>query len=111
MSTVMTTVERWQDEFIDIVDRIEEPVVKWAGEFAESMVDYVPERPDWAMLERVPTVTEVVENQLAFTSRFVEDQVAFVRKLMKAMSPALKKMEPSKAPARKVTPKAQPKSA
>jgi hypothetical protein len=111
MTTVMTTVERWQDEFIDIVDRIETPVVKWAGEVAESMVDYVPERPDWAVLERVPTMTEVVDNQLAFTSRFVDMQVDFVRKMMKAMGPALKKMEPPKVTPRKVATKAAPKTA
>lgn len=105
MSTVMTTVERWQGEFFDFMDRVEEPVVKFAEERADKMAEYVPERPEWPFLAKLPTMTEVVENQLVFTSKFVETQAAFVRKVMKAMHPALVKWEVPKKAARKTTPR------
>jgi hypothetical protein len=93
MSTMLTAMQEWQDEFFELVDRLEEPVVKVAGEIAESVADYVPQRPAWPFVEQLPTVSELVEFQVAFTTRFVDQQAAFVRSVMKAVQPTLAKVE------------------
>lgn len=98
MSTVMSTMKKWQDGYLKTMTRLEEPVVKFTGKAAESVAEYVPERPHWAFLDEVPTVTEFVESQLKFRKRVVDEQAVFVRKMMKAMHPALVRLEP-KAPA------------
>ena len=100
MTTMMTTVKKWQDGYLSSMARIEEPIVRVTGRVAGSVADYVPERPQWAFLDEVPTLTEFVDSQLKFRRRVVDHQAAFVRKVMKAMHPALQRLE-TKAPAAK----------
>jgi hypothetical protein len=110
MSTAITTMQRWQDEYLSMLTRVEEPIVRYTSRAVESIADYIPERPQWAWVEKVPTVTEVVESQLKFRRRVVDEQAAFIRKMIKAMNPALVRVEP-KAPAKRVVGKAAPKVA
>ena len=100
MTTVMTTIKKWQDGYLTGMARLEEPIVRFTGRAAESVAEYVPERPQWAFLDEVPTLTEVVDSQLKFRRRVVDQQAAFVRKMMKAMHPALLRLE-TKAPVAK----------
>ena len=97
MTAAMTTVKKWEDKYMTIVARVEEPVVRYTGRAAEAVAPYVPARPGWEFLDQVPTLTELVDNQLRFRKRVVDEQAAFVRKVMKAMHPALVKLE-TKAP-------------
>jgi hypothetical protein len=101
MSKVMTSMKKMQDDVLHLVDRVEEPIVKYTGEAAERVAPYIPERPEWAFMEEVPAVTEVMDSQLRFTKRFVDRQIVFARNVMKAMEPALKKLDhkPAKATA------------
>jgi hypothetical protein len=98
MTTVMTSLKKYQDDFLQGAERVEEPIVRYTGEFAERVAPYVPERPEWAFLAKVPTVSELVDFQLKFTKRVVDHQVVFVRKMLKAMEPALVKIDAKKAP-------------
>jgi hypothetical protein len=100
MTTVMTNIKKWQDGYLTGMTRLEEPIVRFTGRAAASVAEYVPERPQWAFLDEVPTMTEFVESQLKFRRRVVDHQAAFVRKMMKAMHPALLRLGP-KAPAPK----------
>ena len=109
MTTTLTTLKEWQDRYMALVARIEEPVVEYAGRAAEAVAEYVPQRPDWPLLEQVPTLTDLVENQLSFRKRVVDHQAVFVRKLMKATKPVLVKFE-TKAPAAAATPARATKS-
>ena len=93
MTTVMTTTKQWQDEYLTMMARVEEPVVKFTGKAMEAIAEYVPERPHWAFLDQVPTMTEFVDSQLKFRRRVVDEQAAFVRKMVKAMDP-LMRLEP-----------------
>lgn len=99
MSTMMTTVKKWQDGYVGTVKRVEEPVVKFSGRMAEAMVRFVPERP--AFMTGMPKVAEVVDSQLKFRKRMVDEQAAFARKMVKAWHPVLAKFEstPVHAPA------------
>lgn len=108
MKTAMTTMQKWQDEYLTRMVRVEEPVLKFTGKAMEAVAEYVPERPHWAFLEQVPTMTELVDSQLKFRRRLVDEQAAFVRKLMKAMSPAKPRPEPKTSAAKRVVGKASP---
>ena len=111
MSTALTTMKKWQDGYLSLITTVEEPVVKFAGKAAEAVGRYVPERPQWAIFEQVPSVTELVDSQLTFRKRVVEEQTEFVGKVLKAISPVTKaepkapaaKPAAKKAPARKVS--------
>ena len=101
MTTAMTTMKKWQDQYLTTMTRVEEPVVRYTSKAVQAIADYVPERPQWSFLDQVPTVTEFVDSQLKFRRQVVDEQAAFVRKVMKAMDP-LMRVEP-KAPAAKRT--------
>lgn len=91
MSTVMTNLKKWEDQYFTLVKRIETPVVRYTGEMAETLVKYVPARPRF--MTGMPKVNEVVDNGLEFRRRMVNEQAAFTRKMMKAMDPVLVKFE------------------
>jgi hypothetical protein len=44
-------------------------------------------------MAKMPTMTELVDNQLKFRKRLVDEQTTFVRKLMKAMDPMVTKVD------------------
>lgn len=91
MTTTMTTLKKMQDQYFTVAHRVEEPVVKFTGEMADTMARYVPERP--MFMAKLPTISELVDNQLKFRKRFVDEQMMFVRKMMKAMDPMIVKMD------------------
>ena len=47
MSTMMTRVEKFQDDYMDLMKRIEEPVVKYTGEITTRLAKYVTGRPEF----------------------------------------------------------------
>jgi hypothetical protein len=98
MKNTMSTITRWQDGYMTLSARLEKPVVRFAARASEAIAEYVPERPQWAFLDAVPTMTEFVDSQLKFRRRVVDEQATFVRTMMKAMQPALTKLE-TNAPA------------
>ncbi len=104
MTTAMTTTKKWQDQYLTIMAKVEEPVVRFAGKAAEAVAAYIPERPQWAFLEQVPTMTELVDSQLKFRRRVVDEQATFVRNFMKALSPAASKAPTVKRAAAKASP-------
>lgn len=87
----MTTMTKWQDEYFTMVKRIEEPVLRVAGEVAERVARFVPERPTF--MTSVPTVTSVVDNQLKFRRRMVDEQAMFVHKMLKVMKPVVARID------------------
>jgi len=97
MMSMMSTVKEWQDGYFTMVKRVEEPIVKFAGERAETIAKFVPERA--AFMSPFPPATEFVENQLKFRKRFVDEQAAFARKMMKAMHPVFVKLDGQPEPA------------
>ncbi len=100
MTTAMTTMKKWQDQYFTTVARVEEPIVKFTGKATESIAKYVPARPQWSFLDEVPTMTEFVDSQLKFRRRIVDEQADFAHRMIKAMRPALTRLETT-APAAK----------
>jgi len=89
--SMMSNIKEWQDGYFTTVKRVEEPVLKFAGERAETIAKFVPERPSF--MAEMPTLQEFVESQLKFRKKFVDEQVAFTRKMMKAMHPVFVKLD------------------
>jgi hypothetical protein len=100
-TTIIKTVQDWEDRLSELVDQVQEPVLKFSGEIADSVGEYAPERPDWPVLRQLPTVAEVVDFQLAFAHRYVDTQSTFARSLLKVWQPVLGKFEPKAEPTRK----------
>ena len=54
--TVMTTIKKWQDDYLALMARLEEPIVRYTAKASTSVAQYVPERPQWTFLDQVPTM-------------------------------------------------------
>jgi hypothetical protein len=99
----MTTIKTLQDGYLKLLNRAEGPVVRLTARASESLAEYVPDRPRWAMCEHAPTITELVDSQLQFRRRVVDEQAAFVHKMMKAMQPTLTKFDAKPTALRRTT--------
>jgi hypothetical protein len=104
--SMLTTLTTWQDELLDLVERVQEPMVRFAGETAESLAEYVPQAPAWPFLAQLPTVSALVENQIAFATKVVDQQAGFARSMVKAAQPVLSVLEIKKPAPRRTTRKA-----
>jgi hypothetical protein len=99
--TVMTNIKERQDSYFTRIKKIEESMLEFADERAETFARFVPERP--AFLAEMPTAAEFVENQLKFRKRFVDEQIAFTRKMVKALHPVFVKLDTAPKPEPKTT--------
>lgn len=89
--TPMTRITKLQDEYFSMIKKIEEPVVRYAGDIAQRVARFVPERPTFMM--SMPRMTEVVDNQLKFRRRMVDEQAMFVHQMIKAMKPVVVRLD------------------
>ena len=96
MMDTMTTLTKWQDDYFTMVKKVEQPMLKFAGERAEMVARYLPDRP--AFMASMPKMATMVDNQLKFRKRFVDEQATFVRSMMKAMGPIVMKMDTMPTP-------------
>jgi hypothetical protein len=112
-TTMMTTMKDWQDRYLDLMKKVEEPVVRFTGEMADAVARFVPERPRF--MSPLPTTTEVVDTSLKFGKRMVDEQLHFARAMMRAMEPVTMRLdtvhETSRMPGAAHVPKQAPKPA
>jgi len=97
-TTVMTTMKDWQDRYLDLMKKVEEPMVRFTGEMADAVARFVPERPRF--MSPLPMTTEVVDNGLKFGKRMVDEQMHFVRSMMHAMEPVTMRLDTVHEPER-----------
>lgn len=91
MTTVMERIEQLEDRYIQQLKELEQPILDATEDLAERSARFVPERP--AMFAEMPTMTQLVENQLRFQKRLVDEQTRFTRKMMKAMAPVVTRVD------------------
>jgi len=87
----MTTLKKWEDEAFTMVKKVEAPVARYTGDFAQRVAEYVPARPTF--MAEMPKVGEVVEYALKLRTRVVNEQAKFVHTMLKAMDPMIAKFE------------------
>ncbi|MBK9178652.1 MAG: hypothetical protein IPM45_03575 [Acidimicrobiales bacterium] len=103
MTPLMQSMVNMEEELLDLLDRVEEPIVSVVGTVAEAVADYIPERPAWPFLSELPTLTQLVDNGSSFAHKLVTHETEYAKALVKAMHPVLVKIEAK--PARKRAPR------
>lgn len=112
MSTATDTLTKVEDQVLEYVSRVQEPVVDGLRKAAEAVEGYVPELSLPAVGDKVPTATELVENSFEFAQRVLDNQHRFAKAVLDATAPVRNKVEtsaPAKKPAAKTA--AGPKAA
>jgi hypothetical protein len=84
MSTILTTIEGYEDKVLDLVKSAKDPIV----EYVAKGVDLVDDRlPEVTYPEFLPTPIEVVESQVKFTKKLIDANTAIVTAVLETVAP------------------------
>jgi hypothetical protein len=103
MSVATEKLTEIQDQVLDLVARIQEPVVNGIQTVATKAADRLPEVKIPGLGDTVPTADELIDAQFAFGQKLLDNQKQFADAVLKAAKPVRKKFVAS--PAVKSAPK------
>ena len=100
MSKVITTVSEYEDKVLELITKVQGQVldyVKQAVDFVDGRVSEVElpfELPKIEILDEVPTLSEVVDTQFAFSKKLLANQEKFAKNVVKAVKPLTREAKP-----------------
>ena len=87
MSVATEKINEMQDQVLDFVARMQEPVVNGLRTVTAKVEDRFPEvKAPW-LGDKVPTATELVDLQFTFRQRFLDNQKQFAEAVLDATAP------------------------
>ena len=95
MSSATATLNKVEDQFLDVATRLQDPVVDGIRRAAEAVEGYVPELSLPAVGDTLPTATELVENYFQFAQRVLDTRHRFAKSVLDATAPVRNKVETS----------------
>ena len=86
MSNILSTVESYEDQVLDFVNKAQGPVVEYVAKGVELVGDRLPEV---TYPTSFPTPIEVVESQVAFAKKLIDANTALVTAVLKTVAPVI----------------------
>jgi hypothetical protein len=93
MSTILSTVESYESQLVDLVNKAQAPVVEYVAKGVELVGDRLPEITYPSSL---PTPIEVVESQVAFAKKLIDANTALVTAVLETVAPIAGFAKPAK---------------
>jgi len=93
MSTILSTVESYEDQVIDLVTKAKTPVVEYVAKGVELVGDRLP---SVTYPTSLPTPIEVVESQVAFAKKLIDANTAIVTAVLETVAPVVGYAKPKK---------------
>jgi len=93
MSTILSTVESYEDQVIDLVKKAKTPVVEYVAKGVELVGDRLP---SVTYPTSLPTPIEVVESQVAVAKRLMDANTAIVTAVLETLAPVVGYAKPRK---------------
>ena len=93
MSKVIDTVTEYEAKALELLVKVQDEVltyVKQAVDFVEGRIPDVElpfEVPELELLDEVPTLSEIVDTQFAFSKKLLANQEKFAKNVVKAVKP------------------------
>ncbi len=89
MSTIMETVTDYEDKVLELIVKVQDEVLGYVKQAVELIDDRLPEvdLPEFAVLEQIPTLEEVVTTQFAFSKKLLTSQEKFAKSVVKTVKP------------------------
>jgi hypothetical protein len=105
MSVATEKITEIQDQVLDLVARIQEPVVNGLQTVSTKVSDRLPEVRIPGLGDTVPTAEELVKARFDFGQKVLDNQKQFATAVLKATKPVRSKFvaSPAAKPAPKVT--------
>ena len=111
MSKVIDTVTDYEDKALQVLAKVQDEVLTYVTQAVElidgrvARVELPFELPKVELLEQLPTLSEVVDTQFAFSKKLLANQEDFARNVVQAVRPLTgEAAQPAKA-AKKTTKK------
>jgi hypothetical protein len=99
MSVATKKITEVQDQVIDLVSRVQEPVVNGLRTAADAASDRLPEVKVPGLGDTLPTASELVDVQFAFRQKLLDNQKQFAKAVLAATAPVRKKFVGASKPA------------
>ena len=93
MSNILSTVESYEDQVLDFVNKAQGPVVEYVAKGVELVGDRLPEV---TYPTSFPTPIEVVESQVAFAKKLIDANTAIVTAVLETVAPVVGYAKPKK---------------
>jgi hypothetical protein len=103
MSVATEKLTELQDQVLDVVARLQEPVVNGVATLSTKVEGRLPEIKVPGLGETVPTADEVVDASFGFGQKLLDNQKQFAEAVLKAAKPVRAKFVSDAKPAPKVT--------
>lgn len=106
-SPVIDKLTQIQEQVLESIEQVQEPVVKAARSAAEAVEPRLPEIPAVPFADKLPSADELITNQYDFVLKVLEQQKKFIEALIDAGRPVVAKVavvaeeKPVKATAKK----------
>ena len=84
MSTILSTVESYEDKVLELVKNAKAPVVEYVGKGVELVGDRSLSYP-----EALPSPIEVVKSQTAFVKKLIDANTAIVTAVLETLAPVV----------------------
>jgi len=84
MSTILSTVEGYEDKVLELVKNAKAPVVEYVGKGVELVGDRSLSYP-----ESLPSPIEVVKSQTAFAKKLIDANTAIVTAVLDVLAPVV----------------------
>lgn len=99
MSTIMSTVTGYEDKALELIAKVQDDVLGYVKQAVQVLDDRLPEveLPEIAVLEKVPTLEELVTTQFAFSKKLLANQEKFAKNVVKAIKPLTRDAKPKTA--------------
>jgi hypothetical protein len=93
MSKVITTVTEYENKALEVIVKVQDEVLGYVKQVVEFVDGRIPEvdlpfeLPELTVLDEVPTISEVVDTQFAFSKKLLANQEKFAKNVVKAVKP------------------------
>lgn len=91
MSIATKKITEVQDQVLDFVSRVEEPVVNGLRTAADAASDRLPEVKVPSLGDKVPTASELIDAQFTFRQKLLDNQKQFAQAVLDATAPVRNK--------------------
>lgn len=101
MPTILETVTEYEDKALELLTQLQAQVLEVVKKAVDALDDRLPELPEVPYLDQLPTLSQVVDTQFAFSKKLLANNEKFAKNLVKTVKPLTRDAAPAKPAATK----------
>lgn len=99
MSTLLTTVTDYEDKALELISKLQDELLGYVAQAVTVLDERLPDfdLPEIKALEQLPTLSEIVDTQFAFSKKVLANQEKFAKRFVKTVKPLTRDAATTKA--------------